>query len=357
MAKELHLGNEISLGLHLSAGTSDHYLIEANQLYDYTRDQDIQTTLDSLTTGLENVFVYEGADAISIETTGDTTKEVSLVIASTDILSQSSSGLAATLSLNYDSDAKEVQLLGIDGAEISTIDATDFIKDGMLNNAVLYTATSSDSSLTEGNKYIVLSFNTDADSDPIYLDVNDLVDVYTGGNNIEITDSNVINVIDLDTDDIALVDSLQDAPFLVTFNDDDTLTTLLTTLAEHLSSQSDHYLGVTVSSLIDYTDYSSNKIYEYNTQDSSAIDLSEFNEFYESFINGEESTFSEDSIISLQQLYLDLVAAINGLIYSNNAIYQRSNGSFSGINDIIDCILEIQDSINNNDIIEWIDVE
>lgn len=356
MAKDLHLGNEVSIGLHLAAGASDYYLIEANQLYDYTRDQDVQTTLDSLTTDIENLYIYEGTDAISIEITGDTTKEVSLLIASTDILSQSSSGLAATLSLNYDSDAKEVQLLGIDGAKISTIDATDFIKDGMLSSTELYTATSSDSSLTEGHKYIVLSFNTDADSDPIYLDVNDLVDVYTGGNNIEVTSDNVINVVDLDTDDIALVDSLKDAPFLVAFDDDDTLTTLLTILAEHLSSQSDHYLGVTISSLIDYSDYSSNSIYTYNTS-GSAITLSEFNEFYEDFVNGEESTFEEDDIASWQQLYLDMIAAFKNLMNSSGYISDYSEKYFTGIESMIDWMLKVQESIDNGETLEWVDVE
>ena len=141
---------------------------------------------------------YEGENAIEISETDSSTntKTVSLTISDEDtILSQDESGLFAVLSLSYSSDDKKIYLYGKDTTNaISEIDATDFIKDGMLSSAELYTATSTDTSLEEGHKYVVLTFN-DEGGDTIYLDVNDLVDVYTGGDGISVSDANVISVV------------------------------------------------------------------------------------------------------------------------------------------------------------------
>ena len=60
-----------------------------------------------------------------------------------------SSGLYATLGLTYDSGTKKINLTGKSNAVIATIDATDFIKDGMVQSVDL-----------EGNN-LVFTFNTD----------------------------------------------------------------------------------------------------------------------------------------------------------------------------------------------------
>ena len=49
------------------------------------------------------------------------------------VLGLSEKKLSSTLNLKYDSTAKKIQLLGINDAKIAEIDATDFIKDGMVN--------------------------------------------------------------------------------------------------------------------------------------------------------------------------------------------------------------------------------
>lgn len=80
--------------------------------------------------------------------------------------------LKTSLSLHYDSDNKMIQLLGQPGVIVSEINASAFIKDGMLNTA----------SFNESTKKLTLSFNTDAGIENIEVDLTSLVDTYNGQN-------------------------------------------------------------------------------------------------------------------------------------------------------------------------------
>lgn len=109
--------------------------------------------------------------------------------------------LSTTLSLAYDSTNHEIQLLGIGNAEVATLDATPFIKDGMLDSASLITGTqanteTSSSNYTAANTYLKLVFNTVKETaagsaapahETIYLDVTDLIDVYTAGTGLTLS--------------------------------------------------------------------------------------------------------------------------------------------------------------------------
>ena len=64
----------------------------------------------------------------------------------------------------YDSDNHEIKLLNADGGIMSIIDATAFIKDGMISDAYVE------------NGYIVIVFNTDAGQTPIMIPVTDIFD-------------------------------------------------------------------------------------------------------------------------------------------------------------------------------------
>ncbi len=85
------------------------------------------------------------------------------------VLSLTDKELSATLGLSYDSTNKRIKLIGINKAEVASIDATDFIKDGMLDTATFDPKT----------KKITLTFNTASGKDPIGIDVSSLVDTYT----------------------------------------------------------------------------------------------------------------------------------------------------------------------------------
>ena len=72
-------------------------------------------------------------------------------------------------------------LTGINGEMVAEMDATDLLKDGMINDVKLMTE--------GGKKYLVITFNTDAEQPkPIKLDVSELIDVYTAGDGLTLTD-------------------------------------------------------------------------------------------------------------------------------------------------------------------------
>ena len=85
------------------------------------------------------------------------------------VLSLVDKKLSATLGLSYDSENRKIKLTGINEVEVASIDAADFIKDGMLDTAKFNPKT----------KEITLTFNTASGKDPIIINVSSLVDTYT----------------------------------------------------------------------------------------------------------------------------------------------------------------------------------
>lgn len=96
------------------------------------------------------------------------------------------------LNLTYNTETKKINLEGFDSSVIASIDATAFIKDGMINTVELVTDPESHSPGT----YLVITFNTDAGKDAIYLDVSSLIDVYEGHNGIKVTGKHIHLIID-----------------------------------------------------------------------------------------------------------------------------------------------------------------
>ena len=121
---------------------------------------------------------YKGSNAVKVsEVDPENNKTVSLSINSNDkVLTQSNDGLFANINLTWDRE-QGLKLIGKDSIEIATIPATDFIKDGMLDNATY----------DEETHKITLTFNTDAGKQPIELNLSDLVDTYEAGNGLGLT--------------------------------------------------------------------------------------------------------------------------------------------------------------------------
>ena len=92
----------------------------------------------------------------------------------------------------YDSSSKEIIFYNSNGVTLFTIDATDFIKDGMISSV----------EYDSDNAVLSLVFNTDAEAEQIDIDLSSLIDIYTGGAGINITDNVVsINLADDNEDD------------------------------------------------------------------------------------------------------------------------------------------------------------
>lgn len=96
------------------------------------------------------------------------------------------------LNLTYNTETKKINLEGFDSSIIASIDATAFIKDGMINTVELVTDPESHNPGT----YLVITFNTDAGKDAIYLDVTSLISVYEGTNGVRVTGKYIHLLID-----------------------------------------------------------------------------------------------------------------------------------------------------------------
>ena len=99
------------------------------------------------------------------------------------VLGLSGTKLSSTLNLKYNSTTKKIQLLGIKDAVIAEVDASDFIKDGMVNTV----------SFDPTSKALTITFNTDSGKETITVDLSSLVDTYTAGNGIAI-DRNAVSI-------------------------------------------------------------------------------------------------------------------------------------------------------------------
>lgn len=96
------------------------------------------------------------------------------------------------LNLTYNTETKKINLEGFDSSIIASIDATAFVKDGMINTVELVT----DPESHDPGTYLVITFNTDAGKDAIYLDVTDLINVYQGTNGVQVTGKYIHLIID-----------------------------------------------------------------------------------------------------------------------------------------------------------------
>lgn len=144
---------------------------------------------------------YVGQDAIAVSEEDEGEKTISLKLNTADkILTQTTDGLLANLNLTW-SNTDGLKLIGKGGTEIATIAAADFVKDGMLQNVELKAASVEDpvGEATSGT-FLVFTFNTDASSKVINLDVTSLIDVYTAGNGISVTGKVIAAKLDASTE-------------------------------------------------------------------------------------------------------------------------------------------------------------
>lgn len=151
---------------------------------------------------------YIGKDAVKVsEVDASNKKTVSLEINGNDkVLSQTQDGLSATLSLIYDPTNRKLKLIGKNSEKpISNIDTTDFVKDGMLNDTAVFTASANTQSitfsrsgnkheysgLTEENHYLAFEFKISSGESSSYnyeiLNATSIIDVYKNGNGLDLS--------------------------------------------------------------------------------------------------------------------------------------------------------------------------
>lgn len=134
-----------------------------------------------------NVTLSLGANGLKAE---DTTAIRD--VTGQNFIKKSGTNVEGHLNLTYNTKTKKINLEGFDSSVIASIDATAFIKDGMINTVELVT----DPESHDPGTYLVITFNTDAGKDAIYLDVTGLIDVYQGTNGVRVTGKDIHLIID-----------------------------------------------------------------------------------------------------------------------------------------------------------------
>lgn len=138
------------------------------------------------------------------------------------ILSIDNKIIKTTLNLDWDSTNKRLGLKGTDGTVYDYIDASDFVKDGMIQAVGFYRYNASGATgnkwtyvsgdnftiadgayvgATDGHEYIVMKWNEDGPTANklTFIDALGLVDDYTAGNGINITNRTVSVKVDNST--------------------------------------------------------------------------------------------------------------------------------------------------------------
>lgn len=78
----------------------------------------------------------------------------------------------------------EIQLIGKNNQVVSTIDASDFIKDGMVESV----------NFDQNTKHLTITFNTDAGHDAIDVDLTKLVDTYKSGTGLTLAEDGTFSI-------------------------------------------------------------------------------------------------------------------------------------------------------------------
>lgn len=151
---------------------------------------DHAVTLSLATSDKGNVKFTQDADGLSANVTIPAAT-VTGVAADDKVLSLTDKLVSATIGLDYGdattealANKKAIKLIGKDGVVISEIDASAFIKDGMIQSVEFDTQT----------KHVTITFNTDAGTEPIDVDLSTLVDTYKAGTGLSLAQDGTFSV-------------------------------------------------------------------------------------------------------------------------------------------------------------------
>lgn len=151
---------------------------------------DHAVTLSLATSDKGNVKFTQDADGLSANVTIPAAT-VTGVAADDKVLSLTDKLVSATIGLDYGdattealANKKAIKLIGKEGVVISEIDASAFIKDGMINSVEFDTT----------SKHVTITFNTDAGSEPIDVDLSTLVDTYKAGTGLSLANDGTFSV-------------------------------------------------------------------------------------------------------------------------------------------------------------------
>ena len=230
----------------------------------------LQTEIDELSSGSSAAIDAEEARATSAETqlgnridAEASSREAADTAISGTVdtkLADKADKVDAVASAEYVSSAKTINFKNISGTVISTIDATDFIKDGMVDDVKIE------------NGYLVITFNTDAGKESISIALTDIFNpnnYYTKteiDNTVSGINTSIANEVSARTDADTAISGAVDTKLAINdFNtysgavdtvinskaSQSTVDTLSGTVTAHISDNSIHFTTGTVQSQID----------------------------------------------------------------------------------------------------------
>ena len=151
---------------------------------------DHAVTLSLATSDKGNVKFTKDKDGLSANVTIPAAT-VTGVAADDKVLSLTDKLVSATVGLDYGDattealkDKKAIKLVGKEGVVISEIDASAFIKDGMIQSVTFDTKT----------KHVTITFNTEAGREAIDVDLSTLVDTYKAGTGLSLAQDGTFSV-------------------------------------------------------------------------------------------------------------------------------------------------------------------
>ena len=156
-----------------------------------------KTNIVSINSNIDTIEAKVSKNENSISALSNTidTFKVKDIASDDKILSLTEGIVSAKVSISYGDSTSEdfegkktIKLLGKDNIILSEIDASEFIKDGMLEDVKLEDFSELEPDGKNG-KYLVFTFNTDSGKKTIYLDVTSLVNIYEAGNGINLNNS------------------------------------------------------------------------------------------------------------------------------------------------------------------------
>lgn len=185
----------------------------------FLRDSDV---LDALTTAGEGKIITSADDVFVQKKTLDATKtelseriEEVAAAQGTNIdgktIINKDGILQTNLILSNDKDNHTLSIItgGEESTVVSTWDYTEFyqeaVKDGILDSVSLVVIPSEGEEVVDGRSegtYLKFMFNTSSGKEPIYVNVTDLIDVYTGSNYISVDKANGSSTISLKTTEL-----------------------------------------------------------------------------------------------------------------------------------------------------------
>lgn len=151
---------------------------------------DHAVTLSLATSDKGNVKFTQDTDGLSANVTIPAAT-VTGVAANDKVLSLTNKLVSATIGLDYGdattealANKKAIKLIGKEGVVISEIDASAFIKDGMIKSVEFDNQT----------KHVTITFNTDAGREAIDVDLSTLVDTYKAGTGLSLANDGTFSV-------------------------------------------------------------------------------------------------------------------------------------------------------------------